>query len=313
MGYEVASIVDTGADAIKKAEDDKPDLILMDIRINGEMDGIETAEIIRNRCKIPIIFLTAYLDQERIDRAKVTIPFGCVLKPIREKDLKAMIEMALYAAKVDKERKLTEEKLSLAFYYAAEPMAITRLEDGIIVDVNNAVLAMSGIKKDELIGKPAKDLNLYSDLSIRKTILKSLEESGFIKDFEMDANSVNGIRKCLFSANLVTINNEKCMLSTLKDITALREAEVERERLIKDLQNALDNVKKLEGMLPICASCKKIKDDKGYWNQLEAYIENRSEALFSHGICPECVERLYGDSKWFKKKTAVKDKTEDEE
>jgi len=112
LGYEVTSIVDTGEKAIQQAEEDKPDLILMDIRIKGEMDGIETAEEIRNRFGIPVIFSTAYLDEERIERAKITMPFGYVLKPIQERDLKVTIEMALYVSKVDAERRKTEEALS---------------------------------------------------------------------------------------------------------------------------------------------------------------------------------------------------------
>ena len=67
----------------------------------------------------------------------------------------------------------------------------------------------------------------------------------------------------------------------------------ERERLISELREALAKVKQLSGLLPMCASCKKIRDDKGYWNQLEAYISDHSEADFSHGICPECAKRLY--------------------
>jgi PAS domain S-box-containing protein len=111
LGYEVTSIVNTGEKAIEKAETDKPDLILMDIRIKGEMDGIDTAEVIRNKFGIPVIFSTAYLDQERIERAKITMPFGYVLKPIQERDLKVTIEMALYISKIDKERRLTEIRL----------------------------------------------------------------------------------------------------------------------------------------------------------------------------------------------------------
>ena len=67
----------------------------------------------------------------------------------------------------------------------------------------------------------------------------------------------------------------------------------EKEKLIRELGNALENVKVLRGFLPICAQCKKIRDDKGYWNQIESYISQHSEALFSHGICPECAAKLY--------------------
>ena len=83
----------------------------MDIRIKGEMDGIETAEVIRNRFGIPVIFSTAYLDQERIERAKITMPFGYVLKPIQERELRVTIEMAIYVSKVDGERRRAEEEL----------------------------------------------------------------------------------------------------------------------------------------------------------------------------------------------------------
>jgi GAF domain-containing protein len=72
-----------------------------------------------------------------------------------------------------------------------------------------------------------------------------------------------------------------------------KQAEEEREKLIAELQMALAEVRKLSGMLPICASCKKIRDDKGYWNQIESYIRDHSEAEFSHGICPDCVGKLY--------------------
>ena len=82
-----------------------------------------------------------------------------------------------------------------------------------------------------------------------------------------------------------------------RDITERKRAEEEREKLIANLQEALDNIKTLKGLLPICAGCKKIRDDKGYWNQIEAYIRDHSEAEFSHGICPECFKKLYPDLK----------------
>jgi hypothetical protein len=69
----------------------------------------------------------------------------------------------------------------------------------------------------------------------------------------------------------------------------------EERKLSKDLRDALVQIKTLSGLIPICASCKKIRDDKGYWNQLETYIQEHSEAEFSHGICPDCMKKLYGD------------------
>jgi len=85
------------------------------------------------------------------------------------------------------------------------------------------------------------------------------------------------------------------MIEYAVDITARKKIEVEREHLIDELKKNLERVKLLSGLLPICASCKKIRDDKGYWNQIEAYIRDHSEADFSHGICPECAKKLYPD------------------
>ena len=74
---------------------------------------------------------------------------------------------------------------------------------------------------------------------------------------------------------------------------ALRKSQEEREKLIVELRDALSKIRTLSGLLPICSSCKKIRNDEGYWEQIETYIRNRSEAEFSHGICPECLKKLY--------------------
>ena len=83
------------------------------------------------------------------------------------------------------------------------------------------------------------------------------------------------------------------------DITERKILEEELRKKRKELEDALDNVKKLSGLLPICASCKKIRDDKGYWNNLEEYIQTHSEASFSHGMCSECSDKLYGKEDWY--------------
>ncbi|MBI9077819.1 MAG: hypothetical protein JEZ02_20640 [Desulfatibacillum sp.] len=81
----------------------------------------------------------------------------------------------------------------------------------------------------------------------------------------------------------------------------LRESNAEKEKLIQNLQATLDEVKVLRGFIPICANCKKIRDDEGYWNQIETYLEEHSQMAFSHGMCPDCADELYGKEEWFKK------------
>lgn len=85
------------------------------------------------------------------------------------------------------------------------------------------------------------------------------------------------------------------MIGIIVDITELRQAETEREKLIVKLQEAIDKVKVLSGFLPICGSCKKIRNDSGYWQQIEGYIREHSQAVFSHSICPDCAKKLYAD------------------
>jgi PAS domain S-box-containing protein len=81
----------------------------------------------------------------------------------------------------------------------------------------------------------------------------------------------------------------------IKDITNRKQAEEQRDKLISDLEKTLSEVKTLRGFLPICSHCKNIRDDKGYWSKIEAYIHKHSDAEFSHGICPECAKKYYAD------------------
>ena len=90
-------------------------------------------------------------------------------------------------------------------------------------------------------------------------------------------------------------DNQKYLVGVGIDITQRVNSENEKENLILKLQEALAQVKKLSGFLPICSSCKKIRDDEGYWNQIEAYISEHSEAEFSHGLCPDCMKKWYPD------------------
>jgi len=84
-------------------------------------------------------------------------------------------------------------------------------------------------------------------------------------------------------------------MASFVDITRRKQTETEREDLIRSLQTALATIKTLRGLVPICASCKKIRDDRGFWHQVEEYLRDHSHAEFSHGICPDCAKRLYPD------------------
>lgn len=111
LGYTVTGIAASGSETIKKVADNLPDLILMDIVIKGDMDGIETAKKLNETQSIPIIYLTAYADDEILKRAATTVPYGYILKPYKEKELKANIEMAMYRRKIEEEEPVDFEDL----------------------------------------------------------------------------------------------------------------------------------------------------------------------------------------------------------
>ncbi len=110
IGYRVSAVVDSGQEAINKVAELKPDLVLMDIMLRGGMDGIEASNHIRSLHGTPVIYLTSYADEEMLERAKVTEPFGYIIKPFVENELRTNIEMALYKHKIENELRNAKEK-----------------------------------------------------------------------------------------------------------------------------------------------------------------------------------------------------------
>ena len=108
LGYNVVGAAATGEKALDLAREHTPDIVIMDIMLKGDMNGIETAQIIKTELKIPVIFLTAYADESTLTKAKVTEPYGYIIKPFKEVDLHTSIEMALY--KNDKEKDIEKER-----------------------------------------------------------------------------------------------------------------------------------------------------------------------------------------------------------
>src|SRR5262249_28322745 len=108
LGYTIVGHTGFGEEAVHLVQDLRPDLVLMDIRLQGTMDGVTAAEQIRSRFQLPVVYVTAYADEDTLCRARITEPFGYILKPFEERELRTVIEMALY--KHQAERKLRESK-----------------------------------------------------------------------------------------------------------------------------------------------------------------------------------------------------------
>jgi PAS domain S-box-containing protein len=166
--------------------------------------------------------------------------------------------------------------------------------DGCAIHANDALLKMTGYRKEEL--DQIKLDRLYKNSEDRDTAMQRLKAEGFIKDLELEFVRKDGIS---FDSSITVVpfpaEGTTAHLVVMEDITQRKKIEEEKEELIFELQGAFSKINILKGFLPICASCKKIRDDKGYWNQLEAYLLNHSEATFSHGICPDCANELYPD------------------
>ncbi len=152
LGYEVPDSASSGQEAIDKADRVRPDLVLMDIFLNGEMDGIQAAGQIRSRYNIPIIYLTAYADSNTLQRAKITEPFGYILKPFEERELLTTIEMALYKYRIEQRLKDSERWLATTLKSIGDGVIATD-RDGRIKFMNPVAEALTGWKESEALGK----------------------------------------------------------------------------------------------------------------------------------------------------------------
>jgi PAS domain S-box-containing protein len=157
LGYEVPDVVFTGKEAIEKAEENHPDLILMDIVLKGEMDGIETASEIRNRFSIPIVYLTAYEDDKTLKRAKLTEPLGYILKPFEERSLRSSIEMALYKHKMELKLRESERWLSTILRSVGDAVVVTDAL-GYIRFMNPVAETLTGWSFKDAFGKNLKEI-----------------------------------------------------------------------------------------------------------------------------------------------------------
>ena len=152
LGYDVPAVLSYGEEAIAKVEVLKPDLILMDIQLRGKVDGIQAAEQIRRNYDIPVVYLTAYADDNTLQRAKITEPFGYVIKPFEERDLASTIEMALYKHQIDKKLKQSERWLATTLKSIGDGVIATDT-DGEIKFMNPIAEQLTGWREREALGK----------------------------------------------------------------------------------------------------------------------------------------------------------------
>jgi len=220
------------------------------------------------------------------------------------------------------ERKQTEEllkenenKYRTLFESSADAISIIDLNTYKFSDCNSAAVKLHGTgTRENFLGLTPAQLSpefqpngkLSHKLST-EYIQEAFKQGG--KMFEWTHCKADGTHfPVIVTLTPMILGEIKLVIAIAKDITHRKQAEEAREKLLKNLQEAFESVKTLSGLVPICAKCKKIRDDKGYWNQIEVYIQNHSRAKFSHGICPECSDKLYGNEDWYIKKEEDEEK-----
>lgn len=157
LGYEVTGVVSGAKVAIKKAAETHPDLVLMDVMLQGEVTGVEAADHIYTRFSIPVVYLTAYADSSTVQRAKKTEPFGYIIKPFEERELQTTIEIALYKYKMQMELKDRERWLSTILKSIGDGVIATN-KDGLITFMNPLAELLTGWKQDEALNQPLSEV-----------------------------------------------------------------------------------------------------------------------------------------------------------
>jgi PAS domain S-box-containing protein len=206
-------------------------------------------------------------------------------------------EQILERKEAEAEARLASAELSQIFQTAADGMRVID-KDFNVLRINETFSRLSGRSEAEVVGKkcyevfPGPLCNTPECPMVR--VLGG--EERVVCEVEKERSDGTKI-PCIVTATPFRGPGGELIgiVDDIRDITDRKYAEEQREKLIVELQEALGKVRTLSGLLPICASCKKIRDDNGYWNQLEAYIGEHSQAEFTHSMCPECVRVFYGD------------------
>ncbi|WP_419655809.1 two component system sensor histidine kinase [Desulfosarcina variabilis str. Montpellier] len=174
--------------------------------------------------------------------------------------------------------------------------------DAIVVIDENAKVAAANTQFADMLGYSKKEVHQLHvwdwDVQLnQRQIMELAKDVGFVgHHFETQHRCKNGrIIDVELSNNGATYRGKKLILCICRDITDRKKAESEKNAIINKLEKALAEVKTLRGFIPICANCKNIRNDNGYWQQVEQYVQDRSDAQFSHSLCPKCAKELYPD------------------
>jgi PAS domain S-box-containing protein len=188
----------------------------------------------------------------------------------------------------------SEERYRRLFETAQDGILLLDAESGAITDVNPFLIKMLEYTKEELIGKRLWEVNAFTDRRASKFAFEELQKKGYIRYENLPLETNDGqLREVEFISKVYLVNGKKVIQCDIRDITQRKWLEEDRQKLMDTLQSAYAHIKELNGLLPICSNCKKIRDDEGYWQVVEGYISKHTDVTFTHGVCPDCMKILY--------------------
>jgi PAS domain S-box-containing protein len=238
LGYKVVSIVDAGEDAIREAEEKRPDLVLMDIRIRGDIDGVEAAEQVRTRFDIPVVYVTAYADEATLERAKITEPFGYLLKPFEKRELRSAIELALYKHQMERRLRESEGRFRALIENGSDIVAVLDV-DGTLRYISPSVERVLGYAPQDLIGTDIYEL-IHPDeiLRVRRKLTQETKEQVDDHRYQIRLLHIDGSFRVLEAIGRNRLDDPAVagIVVNARDITQRREAEEALRRYAEQLE-----------------------------------------------------------------------------
>ncbi|HNV48309.1 MAG TPA: PAS domain S-box protein, partial [Spirochaetota bacterium] len=242
MGHEVVGVAETGREAIAMARGTVPDLVLMDIFLKDDVDGVEAAREINSFSSVPIIYVTAYSDRDTIERVKTTRSSACILKPYELQQLQTTIDIALHRYTVEKQLRESEMRYRSLFESSRDAVYIRTLE-GRIIDCNEAMLSLFGYTTDEIM-----DLDVataYVDVAVKDRLQIAITAQEAVRDFPVKLKKKDGsVFDCLITASLWRDGDGKILgiQGILHDVTEQKRIEDELRQAHFELKQLLDSI-----------------------------------------------------------------------
>lgn len=205
---------------------------------------------------------------------------------------KSMSKHIIDVKKAKTAKSRSKDPYKMIFEKSSDAFLVVDGGKGTILEANQMVKTLLGYESKTLAGKRFSVLMSSDSQASKEDIMNEITFYGnvFVQTFRRSDGSVCTMD---LTATMIPWKESDAILVTIRDASERIKAEQEREKLIHELQEAMEKIKTLKGLVPICMHCKNIRNDKGFWEKVETYVQEHSDAQFSHGICPSCLKKYY--------------------